>query len=116
MMHGQKISYQPMQLLQNAGFNILHLDEPHICCGSAGTYNILQPDIAQKLGQRKAEHIKRVKPDVVATGNLGCLTQMNHHSDYPVVHFVELLDWAYGGPCPDGLEHLQDRVDRLAKK
>ena len=116
MMHGQKISYQPMQLLQNAGFNILTLDEAHICCGSAGTYNILQPEIAQKLGQRKAAHIKKVKPDVVATGNLGCLTQMNHHSDYPVVHFVELLDWAYGGPCPEGLEHLQDRVDRLTKK
>ncbi|GJM02920.1 MAG: glycolate oxidase iron-sulfur subunit [Rhodomicrobium sp.] len=115
MMHGQKISYQPMQLLQNAGFNIHTLDEAHICCGSAGTYNILQPDIANELGQRKAAHIARVKPDVVATGNLGCLTQMGHHSVYPVVHFVELLDWAYGGPCPDGLEHLQDRVDRLAK-
>lgn len=116
MMHGQGIVSQPMQLLQNAGFNVLSLDEAHICCGSAGTYNILQPEIAQKLGERKAAHIKRVKPDVVATGNLGCLTQMAHHSDYPVVHFVELLDWAYGGECPEGLEHLQDRVDRLARK
>lgn len=116
MMHGQKLSYQPTALLQNAGFTVLHMDEAHICCGSAGTYNILQPEIAHSLGQKKAEHIKNVRPDLVATGNLGCLTQMAHHSDTPVVHFVELLDWAYGGPCPDGLEHLQDRVDRLKAK
>ncbi len=113
MMHGQRLTHQPFELLQNAGFTVMALDEPHICCGSAGTYNILQPEIATSLGTRKAEHIKRVKPDIVATGNLGCLTQMSHHSDTPVVHFVELLDWAYGGPCPEGVEHLQHRVDRL---
>ena len=116
MMHGQKIGREPMALLQNAGFNVMEMDEAHICCGSAGTYNILQPEIAKSLGERKAEHIARVKPDIVATGNLGCLTQMSHYSGYPVVHFVELLDWAYGGPCPEGLSHLQDRVDKLAKK
>ena len=110
MMHGQQLKHQPFELLQNAGFTVMELDEPHICCGSAGTYNILQPEIASSLGERKADHIKRVKPDIVATGNLGCLTQM---SDTPVVHFVELLDWAYGGPCPEGVEHLQHRVDRL---
>lgn len=115
MMHGQNISYQPVQLLQNAGFSVLTLDEAHICCGSAGVYNILEPEISSSLGQRKADHIAAVNPDVVATGNLGCLTQMGHHSKVPVVHFVELLDWAYGGPCPEGLEHLEDRVDRLSR-
>lgn len=114
MKHGQKIDFQPMQLLQNAGFSVLTLDEAHICCGSAGVYNVLQPEIANSLGQRKAEHIKNAKADIVATGNLGCLTQMNHHAGVPVVHFVELLDWAYGGPCPEGVEHLQDRVDSLS--
>lgn len=116
MMHGQKITYQPGELLQNAGFSVMTLDEAHICCGSAGTYNILQPEIAEQLGQRKADHIKAAKPDIVATGNLGCLTQMSHHSNTPVVHFIELLDWAYGGPCPEGLEHLQSRVDKLPEK
>lgn len=113
MMHGQKLTHQPFELLQNAGFTVMALDEPHICCGSAGTYNILQPEIANSLGSRKAEHIRRVKPDIVATGNLGCLTQMAYHSDTPVVHYIELLDWAYGGPCPEGVEQLQHRVDRL---
>ncbi len=115
MMHGQKITHQPADLLQNAGFTVMTLDEAHICCGSAGTYNILQPEIATSLGERKAEHINRVKPDIVATGNLGCLTQMSHYSSTPIVHFIELLDWAYGGPCPESLEHFQNRVDKLAK-
>lgn len=115
MMHGQKITHQPQQLLRNAGFTVLQLNEAHICCGSAGVYNVLQPEIASSLGQRKAEHIAHVKPDLVATANLGCLTQLNHHSPTPVVHFIELLDWAYGGPCPEGLEHLKDRVDQLEK-
>ena len=113
MMHGQRLTHQPFELLHNAGFTVMALDEAHICCGSAGTYNILQPEIAHSLGERKAEHIKRVKPDIVATGNLGCLTQMAYHSDTPVVHYVELLDWAYGGPCPEGVEQLKHRVDRL---
>ena len=116
MNHGQKIKVQPMRLLRNAGFTVLTMNEDHICCGSAGVYNILQPDIARELGTRKAQHIADVKPDVVATGNLGCLTQMAHYTDTPVVHFVELLDWAYGGPCPEGLEHLQRRTERLSKK
>ncbi len=113
MMHGQKITDHPQTLLRNAGFTVLPIDEAHICCGSAGVYNVLQPEIATSLGQRKADHISRAKPDIVATANLGCLTQIDHHSSVPVVHFIELLDWAYGGPCPDGLENLKDRVDHL---
>ncbi len=116
MNHGQKIKDQPQILLRKAGFTVLNMAEAHICCGSAGVYNILQPSIARDLGQRKAEHIARVKPDIVATGNLGCLTQMGHYSATPVVHFVELLDWAYGGPCPEGLEHLQHRTEGLKRK
>lgn len=113
MKHGQKINDQPFQLLRNAGFTVLPLEEDHICCGSAGVYNVLQPEIAASLGVRKAAHIATAKVDVVATGNLGCLTQLHHHTDTPVVHFVELLDWAYGGPCPEGLEALRGRVERL---
>ena len=113
MKHGQKINRQPFELLTNAGFTVFPLQEDHICCGSAGVYNVLQPEIASSLGERKAVHIAQTKVDVVATGNLGCLTQLNHHADTPVVHFVELLDWAYGGPCPEGLEALRSRTERL---
>lgn len=116
MTHGQQISTEPATLLKNAGFTVSELDEAHICCGSAGTFNVLQPEIANSLGQRKAEHIKSVKPDLLATGNLGCLTQLAHHTSVPVVHYIELLDWAYGGPVPDGLEHLKDRVDYLSSE
>jgi glycolate oxidase iron-sulfur subunit len=80
--------------------------EGHICCGSAGTYNILQPELATQLRDRKVRNIRRVKADVVATGNIGCITQLAGSLDVPVVHTVELLDWAYGGPVPRGLEHL----------
>lgn len=113
MNHGQSIKDEPQRLLRNAGFSVFPLDEGHICCGSAGVYNILEPEIARELGARKAGHIAAIKPDVVATGNLGCLTQMAHYSGTPVVHFIELLDWAYGGPCPEGLSHLKGRVEHL---
>lgn len=113
MKHGQKINEQPFELLQRAGFTVFPLEEDHICCGSAGVYNVLQGDIAASLGARKAAHIQNAKVDVVATGNLGCLTQLNHHSQTPVVHFIELLDWAYGGPCPEGLEGFENRAERL---
>ena len=78
----------------------------HLCCGSAGTYNILQPEIAADLRDRKVDNIKRVRPDVVATGNIGCITQLASGMDIPIAHTVELLDWAYGGPMPRGLEKL----------
>jgi glycolate oxidase iron-sulfur subunit len=78
--------------------------EGHICCGSAGTYNILQPELAAKLRARKVANIERVRPDVIATGNIGCATQIGKGTGIPIVHTVELLDWATGGPKPRVLD------------
>ena len=110
MQHGQRITDEPPKLLRNAGFTVVDVPEGHLCCGSAGTYNILQPEIATELRERKAAHIKSVRPDVVATGNIGCITQLEGAVDMPVAHTVELLDWAYGGPVPRGLEALARHV------
>jgi len=104
MQHGQKVIDQPRALLRAAGFQVVDVPERHFCCGSAGTYNLLQPDMAKALGQRKAAHIESTTPDIVATGNIGCMTQLACYLDKPVVHTVELLDWATGGPLPPALE------------
>jgi glycolate oxidase iron-sulfur subunit len=106
LQHGQGILEEPRSLLIKGGFSVVDIAEAHICCGSAGTYNILQPEIAGALRDRKVENIKAVKPDLVTTGNIGCITQLESKLDVPVVHTVELLDWAYGGPVPRGLEPL----------
>jgi glycolate oxidase iron-sulfur subunit len=112
MQHGQRIFEEPRKLLGRAGFTVVEVPEGHLCCGSAGTYNILQPDIAAELRDRKIANIRSIRPDVVATGNIGCITQLASAMDIPVAHTVELLDWAYGGPLPRGLEalaaHVQD--------
>ena len=100
LQHGQRVIGQPRMLLAQAGFQVLDVPERHFCCGSAGTYNLLQPDIAVALGQRKAAHIDSVDPDIVAAGNLGCIVQIARFTPNPVVHTVELLDWATGGPMP----------------
>ncbi len=113
LQHGQGIKEVPRDLLVKAGYSVVDIPESHICCGSAGTYNILQPEIAGELRERKAKNIKRVKPDVVATGNIGCITQLSRQLDVPVVHTVELLDWAYGGPVPLGLEGLARFVSNV---
>ena len=102
MQHGQRITAQPKDLLRSAGFTVKDIPEGHICCGSAGTYNMLQPELAGRLRARKLGHIARVRPDVVATGNIGCMVQLAGST--PVVHTVELLDWATGGPAPRALE------------
>ncbi len=115
MQHAQKIGEAPRQLLRNAGFTVLEIPEGHICCGSAGTYNVLQPDLAKQLKERKLASIASVRPDCVATGNIGCITQLSGGAA-PVVHTVELLDWAYGGPCPAPLKHLQARVHPLPRE
>ncbi|ANK82719.1 MAG: 2-hydroxy-acid oxidase [Rhizobiales bacterium NRL2] len=98
--HGQQIVDPPKDLLRAAGFRVVEPMEPHLCCGSAGTYNLMQPVLAEKLKARKAEHIRRTAPDVVAAGNIGCMTQLQGAVGAPVVHTVELLDWASGGPKP----------------
>jgi glycolate oxidase iron-sulfur subunit len=103
MQHGQRVRTQPKELLADAGYTVLDIPEGHLCCGSAGTYNLLQPEIAGDLRDRKVRNIESVEPDVVATGNIGCITQIGAGTGVPVVHTVELLDWATGGPQPAAL-------------
>ncbi len=103
LQHGQGITEAPRRLLANAGFAVMTPVDAHLCCGSAGTYNILQPEIAGQLGDRKVETLEQLKPDVIATGNIGCATQIGVRTRTPVVHTVELLDWASGGPVPKSL-------------
>ena len=103
MQHGQKIVRQPKELLKAAGFAVREPLEGHLCCGSAGTYNILQPEISSRLRARKVRNIEATGADIVATGNIGCMTQIASGSALPVVHTVALLDWAYGGPKPASL-------------
>ena len=100
MQHGQKIDSQPLTLLRQAGFNVKELPEKYMCCGSAGTYNILQPAIAAELGERKAVYIEQADVDVVASGNMACMMHLRQFTDVPFVHTAELLDWATGGPKP----------------
>ena len=100
MQHGQRLHLQPRLLLEKAGFAVKDIPEGHLCCGSAGTYNILQPEIARRLRDRKVRNIRSTAPDVIAAGNLGCITQIAGGTDIPICHTVELLDWAYGGPPP----------------
>jgi glycolate oxidase iron-sulfur subunit len=103
MQHGQRLKTGPKALLEQAGFAVMDVPEGHICCGSAGTYSLLQPDLSQQLRDRKLGNIALTKPQAVATGNIGCLTQLQAGLPVPIVHTVELLDWAYGGPKPAGL-------------
>ncbi|WP_029029434.1 glycolate oxidase subunit GlcF [Salinarimonas rosea] len=104
MQHGQQIRIQPKTLLKKAGFTVKDVPEGHICCGSAGTYNLLQPEIAGQLRARKVANIEKTKPDLIATGNIGCMTQIGKGTDIPIVHTAELLDWVGGGPLPRALE------------
>jgi glycolate oxidase iron-sulfur subunit len=101
--HGQRIMLPPRKLLAQAGFTVREVPEGHICCGSAGTYNILQPEIALRLRDRKVRNIASVEPQIIAAGNIGCISQIASGTDIPIVHTVELLDWAYGGPMPETL-------------
>ncbi len=100
LQHGQKITQLPKELLSKNGFVVKDVPESHLCCGSAGTYNLLQPDIANKLRDRKVANIAVVKPDMIAAGNIGCMVQIAGGTSVPVVHTIELLDWATGGPRP----------------
>ena len=100
LQHGQKITGLPKELLSKSGFMVKDVPESHLCCGSAGTYNILQPDIAGRLRDRKIANIAAVKPDMIAAGNIGCMVQIAGGTSIPVVHTIELLDWATGGPKP----------------
>ncbi len=99
LQHGQGVTAEPKTLLTRAGFRVVEPAEPHICCGSAGTYNLLQPEIAGRLRDRKLGNLKKTTPDLIAAGNIGCITQLSGDT-VPIVHTVELLDWMAGGPRP----------------
>lgn len=103
LQHGQQIKQAPKDLLASVGFSVLEPENSHLCCGSAGTYNLLQTEIANELKARKVKTLAATEPDVVATGNIGCMIQIGSDSDVPCVHTVELLDWATGGPKPRSL-------------
>ncbi|HEX2656058.1 MAG TPA: glycolate oxidase subunit GlcF [Xanthobacteraceae bacterium] len=109
LQHGQRITSEPKRLLAKAGFVVRDIPEGHLCCGSAGTYNMLQPEIARRLAERKAANIEAVEPDVVATGNLGCMTQIATTTAIPIIHTVELLDWATGGEKPAEMGRIRSR-------
>ena len=106
LQHGQKIRSQPKELLATLGFVVKDVPEGHLCCGSAGIYNILQSAIATRLRKRKVDSIESLRPDVIAAGNIGCITQIAAGTELPIVHTIELIDWATGGPCPSVLRSL----------
>jgi len=106
LQHGQQVTVEPKTLLRRAGFPVVEPAEPHICCGSAGTYNLLQPEIAGRLRARKLARLNATHADIVASGNIGCMTQLSGHG-LPVVHTVELLDWMAGGPMPAKLADVR---------
>ncbi len=103
LQHGQKIKTAPKSLLKTAGYDVVEPEDSHLCCGSAGTYNLLQPEISGELKARKVKTLEAKTPDVISAGNIGCMMQIGSGTDIPIVHTVELLDWATGGPCPKAL-------------
>ncbi len=103
LQHGQQIKTHPKTLLAKAGFTVLEPADPHLCCGSAGTYNMMQPDISKQLKDRKVKTLEALTPEVIAAGNIGCMMQIGSGTAVPVVHTAELLDWATGGPVPPAL-------------
>ena len=109
LQHGQKLAALPLSLLEQAGFNILQIPEGHLCCGSAGTYNMLQPEMSGQLRERKLANIAKVDPQVIVTANVGCMTQLQGGTSAPFVHTVEMLDWATGGPAPEALGDLKNQ-------
>ncbi|MDG1520725.1 MAG: glycolate oxidase subunit GlcF [Yoonia sp.] len=104
LQHGQQIKTHPKTLLKKVGFTVLEPADSHLCCGSAGTYNLMQPEISAQLKDRKVQTLEALQPDIIAAGNIGCMMQIGSGTDTPIVHTVELLDWATGGPRPAGLD------------
>ena len=107
LQHGQKVKSAPKDLLKQVGFTVVEPVDSHICCGSAGTYNLLQPEISASLRTRKVTSLEAESPDIIAAGNIGCMTQIGMGTTIPVVHTIELLDWATGGPMPPVLKDRQ---------
>jgi len=103
LQHGQQIKSHPKNLLASAGFNVMEPADSHLCCGSAGTYNLMQPDISAQLKTRKVTTLEAISPEIIAASNIGCMMQIGSATKTPIVHTVELLDWAHGGPKPPAL-------------
>ena len=106
MQHGQKIHTEPINLIKKTGNKVLEIPDGHICCGSAGTYNLLQSDIANKLLKNKILNIEKIKPQIILTGNIGCITQIAKATNIPILHTIEIIDWYTGGPKPEVLKNL----------
>jgi glycolate oxidase iron-sulfur subunit len=106
MQHGQKIHKEPMNLIKKTGNEVIEIPDGHICCGSAGTYNLLQSDIAKKLLKNKVSNIEKIKPEIISTGNVGCISQISNGTQIPILHTVEIIDWYTGGPKPKVLGNI----------
>ena len=106
MQHGQKVHEEPVNLIKKTGNEVLDIADGHMCCGSAGTYNLLQSDIANRLLKNKISNIEKIKPQIISTGNIGCITQIAQGTKIPILHTVEIIDWYTGGPKPKILENL----------
>ena len=106
MQHGQKVHKEPINLIKKTGNEVLEIPEGHICCGSAGTYNLLQNDIAKNLLKNKIFNIEKIKPQIISTGNIGCIAQISNKTKIPILHTVEIIDWYTGGPKPKVLSKL----------
>jgi glycolate oxidase iron-sulfur subunit len=115
LQHGQQIKTYPKDLLKQAGFTVVEPADSHLCCGSAGTYNLMQPEISKQLKDRKIRTLQAKNPDVIAAGNIGCMMQIGSAAGIPVVHTVELLDWASGGPKPPALTREYDPKGEIPK-
>ena len=111
LQHGQQIKTFPKDLLKAAGFKVVEPKDSHLCCGSAGTYNLLQPEISGQLKDRKVKTLEATAPDVISAGNIGCMMQIGSAIGVPVVHTVELLDWATGGPVPAAMVEGEKAID-----
>ena len=107
LQHGQQIKAHPKTLLKKVGYDVVEPHEAHLCCGSAGTYNLLQPKLSASLKERKVKNLMDTAPDVIAAGNIGCMIQIGSTAGIPIVHTVELLDWATGGPVPPALSQSE---------
>ena len=106
MQHGQKIHKQPINLIKKTGNEVFDIPEGHLCCGSAGTYSLLQNDIAKELLKNKISNIEKIEPQIISTGNIGCITQIAQGTKIPILHTIEIIDWYTGGPKPEVLRKL----------
>ncbi|MBL4812729.1 MAG: glycolate oxidase iron-sulfur subunit, partial [Rhodobacteraceae bacterium] len=115
LQHGQQIKTYPKTLLKRVGFKVVEPADSHLCCGSAGTYNLMQPVISGQLKERKVKTLAALVPDVVSAGNIGCMIQIGDATGAPIVHTVELLDWATGGPVPPALKQSAAVLDKMRR-